>query len=155
AAAAALHDRHVAARSQRELRAFTEASLASKSGLSIRPKFVVATGDPAEEILRFARRSKAAVLVAGTHGLSGAERLLLGSTAPSLLQRTSIPILAIPAATGTGTAVPASWPGERIIAALELNGNMRHDVDIATVLADWFETSLVLLHVVSAVAAPA
>jgi len=154
AATVALHDRHIAKRSKRELRAFTEAT--TRSHESPTPTIVVATGNPADEILARARRSHADLLVVGTHGATGADRLLFGSTTLSLLQRTSIPILAVPSpGETTSTAVPTSWPGQRMIAALELDSQAGHDLEIVTDLAAWFKTSLLLVHIVIAVAAPA
>src|SRR5262249_42695070 len=53
------------------------------------------------------------------------------------------------------TRMPESWPGEQIMAPLELDRGASDDVETAIELARWFETSLLLLHVVSAVGAPA
>ena len=91
----------------------------------------------------------------GTHGLTGTDRLMLGSTTLSVLPRTRVPILAVPRASETETAPDRSWPGERIVAALELDGNLDRNVEIASRVAQWFGSSLLLLHVVGDVARPA
>src|SRR5262249_30873302 len=99
-------------------------------------------------------RSRSDLIVLGTHGLSGANRLLVGSTTLSVLQKTTVPVLAVP---GLGDAAepPRSWPGERIALALEIEGpGARAEVDAAAQIASWFGSSLLLLHVVGEIAAP-
>jgi nucleotide-binding universal stress UspA family protein len=92
--------------------------------------------------------------VLGTHGLTGADRLLMGSTTLSILRRSAVPVLAVPGSDQSVT-VSESWPGERIVATLDLNKSSARDVDIAVRLAQWFGSSLLLLHVVAEIAAPA
>lgn len=48
-----------------------------------------------------------------------------------------------------------SWPGERILAAVELDGEPAHEVESAARIAQWFGSSLLLAHVLTEVAAPA
>jgi len=155
AAAAALHDRHVAKRSGQELHDFVESTLSTHARKALRIRTRVSIGDPCDEIMKAAIRNRSDLIVMGTHGLTGADRLLLGSTTLSVLQRTRVPVLAVPRASETETAPDLSWPGERIVASLELDGSPDRDVDIASRLAQWFGTSLLLLHVVSEVARPA
>jgi nucleotide-binding universal stress UspA family protein len=154
AAAAALHDRRLAQRSASELRTFIDATL--EPGAAKRLKTQVSVGSPADEILKAAARGGSDLLVMGTHGLTGANRLLMGSTTLSVLQRTTIPVLAVPWEGGARSAGPSpSWPGERIAAALELEGSAAGaDVEVAAHIAKWFGSSLLLLHVVGDIAAP-
>ena len=156
AAAAALHDRRVARRSLSELRTFIDATLKPDASKRLRLKTQVSVGSPADEILKAAARGGSDLIVMGTHGLTGANRLLMGSTTLSVLQRTTIPVLAVPWAVGASNAGPSpSWPGERIAAALELGGSAAGaDVDAAARIAKWFGSSLLLLHVVGNIAAP-
>jgi universal stress protein A len=156
AAAAALHDRRVAQRSAKELRTFIDATLTPDASKRLRLKTQVSVGSPADEILKAADRGGSDLIVMGTHGLTGANRLLMGSTTLSVLQRTTIPVLAVPWADGARNPGPSrSWPGERIAAALELGGTAAGaDVDVAARIAKWFGSSLLLLHVVGDIAAP-
>jgi nucleotide-binding universal stress UspA family protein len=157
AAAAALHDRRIAQRSVNELRTFIDATLKPDASKQLRVKTQVSVGSPADEILKAAARGGSDLIVMGTHGLTGANRLLMGSTTLSVLQRTTIPVLAVPWASGAGNAGPSpTWPGERIAVALELGSSADGaDVDVAARIAKWFGSSLLLLHVVGDIAAPA
>jgi nucleotide-binding universal stress UspA family protein len=156
AAAAALHDRHLAARSARELRDFVAATLTAGSKKRLRLTSHVSTGHPAGEILRTAASRGTDLIVLGTHGLSGVNRLMMGSTTLTVLQRTTVPVLAIPHAEGR-PAIPfhASWPERRIVAAIELNGEHSADAARAARIAQWFGSSLLLVHVVTQVPRPA
>jgi len=153
AAAAALHDRDIARRSASELRAFIAATLSAESRERLRLRSGVSTGDPSREILKAASHRRSDLIAVGTHGLSGAHRLLMGSTTLSILRRSALPVLAVPWSDQSGT-LSATWPGKKIVAALDLNNGSARDADIAARLAHWFGSSLLLLHVVAEIAAP-
>jgi nucleotide-binding universal stress UspA family protein len=156
AAAAALHDRRLATRSAQQLREFIEATFPAGERRPPRLKSHVAIGDPATEILKAAVRGRADLIVLGTHGLTGADRLLLGSTTLSVLQRSAVPVLAIPHDDWRPMTGPfPSWPGERIVAAIEVDGGARKEMDVAARLAEWFGSSLLLVHVVEGISPPA
>ncbi|MBR9989820.1 MAG: universal stress protein [Gemmatimonadetes bacterium] len=63
-----------------------------------RPAARVRVGDPAREIPAEAAEWEAELLVLGTHGRTGASRLLIGSVAESVLRSARCDILVIPAA---------------------------------------------------------
>ena len=67
-------------------------------GRAARPRVTeaVVDGQPVEEILKAAKRSRAGLVVIGTRGLGRAARLLLGSTADGVLRYSRIPVLAVP-----------------------------------------------------------
>jgi nucleotide-binding universal stress UspA family protein len=56
----------------------------------------VATGHPAEEILRFSMQHQHTLLVMTTHGRSGLRRILLGSVAMKVVQGAHVPVLLVP-----------------------------------------------------------
>jgi nucleotide-binding universal stress UspA family protein len=61
------------------------------------PIIVAATsGDPAEEIVRYARTRGIDLIVVGTHGRSGFTRLLMGSVAERVLRQAPCPVLTVP-----------------------------------------------------------
>jgi len=156
AAAVALHDRELAKRSARELQEFVSAGLAGHSGTRFPVKSRVTIGSPSEEILKVAKSARTDLIVVGTHGLTGVDRLFMGSTTLNLLQRASVPVLAIPLFGETLAArVSPAWPGARIIAAVELDGVLTNEVKIAARIAQWFGSSLLLAHVVNDIPAPA
>ena len=153
AAAAALHDRLVAKRSLKELQAFVDETLAT-SRKRLRLTCQVSIGSPPDQILKAASRQRADLIVVGTHGLTGADRLLLGSTTMSVLQRTSVPVLAVPRRDAPLGPPSASWPGQRILAPIELDESSAREVEIAARLAQWFGSSILTIHVVAGIAAP-
>jgi nucleotide-binding universal stress UspA family protein len=63
--------------------------------LGFRVQTDVATGHPAEEILRFSRQHQQALLVMTTHGRSGLRRILLGSVAMKVVQEAHVPVLLV------------------------------------------------------------
>lgn len=66
---------------------------------SARPRHmhcVVAVGTPAHEILKCAKQSGSDLIVMGTRGMGRLARLLLGTTAETVLRKTRIPVLAVP-----------------------------------------------------------
>lgn len=62
-------------------------------GLKVRTE--VATGDPAEEILRVAEERSSDLIVMATHGRSGVQRLWLGSVAIKVIRGSVRPVLLI------------------------------------------------------------
>jgi len=55
----------------------------------------VLQGSPAEEIIKYAQQEKADMIIAGTRGLGGFGRLLLGSVAHNLVNYSTIPVLIV------------------------------------------------------------
>jgi len=151
AAAAALHDRRVAKQSLKELEAFVDETLTT-SRKRLRLACRVSIGTPSDQILKAAASRRFDLIVMGTHGLTGADRLLLGSTTMSVLQRTSVPVLAVPRR--DEAVMLESWPGNRILAPVELDEASPREVETAARLAHWFGASLLALHVVAGNTAP-
>lgn len=53
------------------------------------------TGEPATEILRYARDHAADLLVLGTHGRTGLKRLVLGSVAERVMRQAPCPVMVV------------------------------------------------------------
>ena len=97
AAAAAAYDARVIARTtDTELKTFARKALSGTRLPGRGVRFAVALGKPALEIVKLARQMRADLIVMGTHGLSGASRLLLGSTTEHVLRKADAPVLAVP-----------------------------------------------------------
>jgi len=64
-----------------------------KHALPFRSEWVL--GQPADEIVRAARREKAALLVMGTHGRGLLGRALMGSVAQKVLADNKVPLLLV------------------------------------------------------------
>jgi len=76
-----------------EVRRFC-AALLGPSGRTV--DIIVRPGDAAQEIRREAERLPFDLLILGTHGRSGFERLFLGSVTEKVLRSTRVPVLTIP-----------------------------------------------------------
>jgi nucleotide-binding universal stress UspA family protein len=59
-------------------------------------------GDPATEIVRYARESGCDMIVMGTHGRTGIERLLLGSVAEKVLRDANCSVMVVKLPRGSG-----------------------------------------------------
>jgi nucleotide-binding universal stress UspA family protein len=57
---------------------------------------LIVTGQPASEIVSWAATKQAQVILVGTHGRSGLERVLLGSVAEHVLRLASCAVLVVP-----------------------------------------------------------
>jgi nucleotide-binding universal stress UspA family protein len=55
----------------------------------------VVTGSPVREIARFAKEREADMIVVGTHGRTGLARVVMGSTAESLLRESPCQVLVV------------------------------------------------------------
>ena len=53
----------------------------------------IRAGDPATEILAEAKEKDVSAIVLGSHGLSGVQRLLLGSVAEAVLRKAHCPVM--------------------------------------------------------------
>lgn len=58
-------------------------------------KTAVVQGDPAEEILKYAEAEKVDLVIMGTHGRKGLDRILFGSVANEVVKRSPAPVLTI------------------------------------------------------------
>ena len=151
AAGIALHDRTLAIRNLAELRRFVESTVSSRFVELSRLHCAVATGKPAAEITKAATGQRCDLIVMGTHGLTGADRLVVGSTTRGVFQRSRVPILAVPGercARNGARAAGRSWPGERIIVPVALDRYSLRDARAAARVARWLGSGVLLVHVI-------
>lgn len=59
-------------------------------------KVVVFIGDPKRDLIEYAIESKATIIVTGTHGRTGLQHFVMGSTAEYITRHSPIPVLVIP-----------------------------------------------------------
>jgi nucleotide-binding universal stress UspA family protein len=106
-------------------------------------------GDPVREILREAEDGAANLVVIGTHGRSGFERLVLGSVAEKILRKAKCPVLTIPP--GERSDAPAVQAGfKAILCATDFSPAAASALDAALRLAQEADATLTILHVVEA-----
>jgi nucleotide-binding universal stress UspA family protein len=70
-------------------------------------EFVIADGEPGEEIVRVAKEHRCDLIVMGTHGRTGLSRLLMGSVAERVMRRAPCPVLTLKANLPAAVAAPA------------------------------------------------
>lgn len=124
-----------------EVRRFCEPLFApSRQNVEI----VVRAGDAAKEIKSQAERLPADVLILGTHGRSGFERLFLGSVTEKVLRSTRVPVLTIPP--------PVRQPGsplfKTILCPVEFSAASTRALEYALSLAKEADARLILLHAI-------
>lgn len=76
----------------------------------------VREGTPARTILEYADERDVELIVVGTHGRTGPDRVRLGSTTERVITRTDSPVLAVPVADGGGADVDSIEYGRVVIA---------------------------------------
>jgi nucleotide-binding universal stress UspA family protein len=125
---------------QQHLRSLTRAE--DVKGIAV--EFSVGEGDVAAEIL--AEAASADLIVIGTHGRSGFDRLVLGSVAEKVLRKARCSVLTIPRGSQNGTgAVPSLF--HHILAAIDFSDVSLHALGYAVSLAEEADAHLTLLHV--------
>jgi nucleotide-binding universal stress UspA family protein len=109
---------------------------------------VVAEGTPAKEIVAYAESLPADLLVMSTHGRGGFERLFLGSVTEKVLRSTRVPVLTVPP--------PVQQVGsvlyKTILCPLEFSDPSTRALEYALTLAEEADATLILLHVIEALA---
>jgi nucleotide-binding universal stress UspA family protein len=100
----------------------------------------------AEAIVSRARITSADVIVIGTHGRSGFERLMLGSVAEQVLRKAACPVLTVPA--HSPDVVPlVARSIRRILCPVDFSTSSRDALAYAASLAEETHARLTVLHV--------
>jgi nucleotide-binding universal stress UspA family protein len=130
-----------------QLLADTKAFAETESAPGITIEAVVRDGNTAGEILEQATGMKADLLVIGTHGRSGFERLLLGSVAEKVLRKSNCPVMTVPRR--HPDAVPAGPVlYKRILCPVDFSASSLHALKYAISMAQEADGQLTVLHVV-------
>lgn len=109
-------------------------------------EIVVVEGTPAREIVRLAEQVRADLLVMGTHGHGGFERLLLGSVTEKVVRMSRSAVLTIPPAADPPAARQVLY--KTILCAVDFSDASNRAVEYAISLAKENRARLILLHVV-------
>jgi nucleotide-binding universal stress UspA family protein len=125
-----------------EMKRFIETESAPK----VPVEAVIREGSAVREILNQAADLKADLLVMGTHGRSGFERLLLGSVTEKILRKATCPVLTVPHR--HPDAVPASPVlFKQILCPVDFSGCSLQALNYAMSLAQEADAHLTVLHV--------
>ena len=111
-----------------------------ESAAGIDVELLVREGNPAAEILSQADALPADLLVLGSHGRSGFERLMLGSVTEKVLRKAKSPVLIVPQ--GLPDAVPAApVVFKRILCPVDFSDCSTRALDFAMSLAQEAEAA--------------
>lgn len=105
------------------------------------------SGDPAGKIIEYAETDDADVIVTGSHGRSGVQRVLLGSVVEALLHKSRRPVLAIPSHLDPARVGNHLAPRE-IVCAVDFATPSLAALAHALALAEETDAHLTLLHVI-------
>ena len=131
-------------RAEAEMRRFVEPAV--EAGVSLGTE--IREGEPWREVLAVAEERPADLVVMGTHGSTGFERLFLGSVAEKLLRRLRCPVLTVCHEEGRTWEAPGLV--RRILCATDLGESSPDTVAFALALAAKDGAEMILLHVVEA-----
>jgi nucleotide-binding universal stress UspA family protein len=113
------------------------------TGAGIQTDVLVDEGYPAARILEHARSLPADLIVIGTHGQGGFERLVLGSVAEKVLRKASCPVLTVPPPTVSTSRLPF----KHLLCPVDFSDSSIAALRLAFSLAQESSANLTLLHV--------
>jgi nucleotide-binding universal stress UspA family protein len=122
------------------LRAFAESAAGATPD-----RVLVIDGQIVPEILRVARELPADLIVVGTHGWGGFERLLLGSVTERVLRKAACPVMTIPRL-APDTGEPPAVVFKTIVCGMDRSAASRHSLAYALSLAQQAGGRLVVVH---------
>jgi nucleotide-binding universal stress UspA family protein len=125
----------------------------------IQPELAVEVGNAADTILSFAQLRNAEVVVMGTHGQRGYDRLMLGSVTDRVMRTSSRPVLVVckpPHESGTGVDERGHQIHRlsRILFCADFSKNSEQALKYAISVTSEYDAELTLLHVLEKVPHP-
>jgi nucleotide-binding universal stress UspA family protein len=124
----------------------------------VQPECSVHDGAVANVILDLAEVQGVSLIVMGTHGLRGIERVVLGSVTDKVLRKAHCPVLAVRKPAHdlvTQTRVPDVIPLQRILCCTDFSDQSEQALEYAVFLATEYGGELTLLHVLEDLAGSA
>jgi nucleotide-binding universal stress UspA family protein len=126
---------------------------------NIQPELVVHQGIASDSILSFAQAQKTDVIVMGTHGRRGFDRLMLGSVTDRVMRRAHCPLLAVGKPSHESLAVDEEQHHarhlSRILLCTDFSDNSERALKYAISVTAEYNAELTLLHVLEEVSSPA
>lgn len=121
----------------------------------VQPELVVDEGIAADSILSRAQEQKSDLIVMGTHGLRGFDRLMLGSVTDRVMRRAACPVLAVrePPRDSVAAGQRRHSPHrlDRILASIDFSKDSEQALNYAFSAAAEYDAELTLLHVLEKV----
>jgi len=107
-------------------------------------------GLPSDLICQMAREKKCDLIVTGTHGWTGLDRVLFGSVAERVVQRAPCPVLSIPHQNSQDSVPthPLQIQPRHLVLPLEFSDCSMDAYEYAVQIAKWFDAALTLVHAI-------
>jgi len=107
-------------------------------------------GLPSECICQIAREKKCDLIMMGTHGWTGFNRVLFGSVAERVIQRAPCPVLSIPHREEADISAmhPLQILPRQVVLPLEFSDCSMDAYEYAVQIAKWFDAPLTLVHAI-------
>lgn len=121
---------------------------AATAGVTVKSE--IALGSPAKSILEAAAKLPASLVVMGTHGASGVERLMLGSVTEKVLRKAPCPVLVVTRDADAPSGAPVLF--RRILCAIDFSPCSTRALSYALSLTEEAGGALTLLHVLESFA---
>lgn len=138
-----------------ELKRFCDDVFAHRESGAADVDYQVATGKPADEILRVARDLKASLVVMSSRGRSGFRKLFFGSTTERVLREANAPVLITPESPVSATSLPdIARHVNRVLAPVDLTAVSRQQIAVAHQIANALSIPLLVTHVMEPVFVP-
>lgn len=157
AAATALGDRDYATTTLAELRRFVGRAIPASVRRGVPISYATKTGETSKMIELAAREFRCELIVMGTQGLGGIQKVIVGSTTERMLRRAALPVLAIPPSFATESAAvapPRLRAATTILIPVDLREQSARDVRAGERIARALGRGLLLLHVLPPIQAP-
>jgi nucleotide-binding universal stress UspA family protein len=123
------------------------------------PELVVDQGTAPDSILSLAQQQKSDLIVMGTHGLRGLDRLMLGSTTDRVMRRAPCPVLAVrerpQESVATGNERHCLHHLNRILCCTDFSEDSDRALNYAISAAAEYDAELTLMHVLEDDPSPA
>ncbi len=127
------------------------ARLVKRDGISVEPWLEY--GIPAQCIAKAAEKRSAALIVLGTHGRTGWNRVLLGSTAEAVVREASCPVLTVRLAEESA-GLPGDATIESLLVPIDFSEFAQEALEYAALLAKQLNARVRLVHAMTAAAYP-
>ena len=124
----------------------------------VQPELVVDQGIAPDSILSFAQEEKSELIVMGTHGLRGFDRLMLGSVTDRVMRKAICPVLAVREPphdlAAVGQEQRYTHRLNRILACTDFSEDSERALDYAISATAEYDAELTLLHVLERAPSP-
>lgn len=131
---------------QRDLSKIRESVKGHSEGITATVSPVLVRGEPAEEIVCYAEKNKASVILMATHGRSSVVHSVMSDITNRVVRNSLVPVWLIKTLDPDGI-VCAEWPPERVLVPLDGSERAENVLPYATEYAKLFDAELVLLRV--------